>query len=506
MKGNVARILAVALVGPPFVVGLTGVGVPLPVAIAVAATIAAVVVWRSRVALADLHRTLPSIAGRIVFLVALALATFYIVQLSRFMYDETRADLSVLPGREFFRTHSCLSSYTEADRFAVAGSNIYDPAQYAIVPQPGEFKDKFIGPFVIDFYQYPPGFLLLPRVASEAGLDFFATRRVWFAVQAMLLFAAMVGLARWVGGACGAVVLLLVPFVWLAPTTRLTFQVGNFQLTAFAVAILAMLAFERRRSWAGGLALGFVTVGKIFPGALAVPLVAQRRWSALGWTAAWIVALTLLAWLVIGGKPFVDFFHYQLPRIQSGEAFFWIEFPQFAPVNESLYGLITKLRVLGLPGTSHAMGNAVATVYAVLLIPIGFLAGVRLRRIAATMDPGVVRLRQAQVWLALLNLASFRSPFVPDGYGFIGTLWLLTLVAAESRRRWSAWVAFAALGVAFCLILDGGLVPVPVPAWMALGTLAVQVTAIALNVTAAVTPHRRAAVFSPESSAPGVCA
>ena len=505
MKGNVTQILAVVLVGPPFVVGLTGVALPLPIALAVVASIAAVVMWQSRVALADLRRALLSIAGR-VFLVALALATFYNVQLSRFMFDENRSDLSVLPGRQFFREHSCLSSYTEANRFAIAGANIYDPAQYAIVPQPGEFKDKFIGPFVIDFYQYPPGFLLLPRIASKVGLDFFATRRVWFAVQATLLFVAMVCLARWIGGTRGAVVLLLVPFAWLAPTTRLTFQVGNFQLTAFAVAILAMLAFERRRSWVGGLALGLVTVGKIFPGVLAVLLVAQRRWSSLSWTALWIVALTLMAWAVIGGKAFVDFFHYQLPRIQSGEAFFWIEFPQFAPVNESVYGLITKLRVLGLPGTSQAVGNAVSTVYAVLLIPIGILAGVQLSRIAGRFDPNLVRLRQAQVWLALLNLASFRSPFLPDAYGFIGTLWLLMLFAAENRRRTSTWIAFAALGAAFCLILDGGPVSVPVPTWMALGTLAVQLTAIALNVTAVVAPHRRAAVFSPAPAAPGLCA
>ena len=47
-----------------------------------------------------------------------------------------------------------------------------------------------------------------------------------------------------------------------------------------------------------------------------------------------------------------------------------------------------------------------------------------------------LRLRTAQVWLGLLSLASFRSPFVPDAYALIGTLWLLTLMAAEGH--WQA--------------------------------------------------------------------
>ncbi len=492
MKSNVAHVLAVALVGPPFAVGLTGAGVPLTAAIAIAASLGAFVLWRSRARFAYIFEALPNMAARAVLLVAVALATFYSIQLSRFMYDETRSDLSVLPNREFFRTHSCLSSYTEADRFAEAKANIYDPAQYVLIPQPGEFKDKFIGPFVIDLYQYPPGFLLLPHVASKAGLDFFATRRLWFALQVMLLFAAMVSLARWVGGTRGTVLLLLIPLVWLAPTTRLTFQVGNFQVTAFAVSILAMLVFERGTKWLGGLALGFVAISKIFPGVLSVLLLGQRRWRAVAWTAAWAIALTVLAWLVFGAKPFVDFFQYQVPRIKSGEAFFWIEFPQFAPVNQSVYGLVTKLRVLGVPGMSQAVGNFASSAYALLLIPLAVLAGVQLHNMAAReMEPSLLRLRNAQVWLALLSLASFRSPFVPDGYGYLGTLWMLTLIAAERDRTVTAWIVFAVMGAAFCLILDGGLVPVPVPMWMLLGTLALQLMAIGLNVVAAVKPQRR---------------
>jgi hypothetical protein len=90
-------------------------------------------------------------------------------------------------------------------------------------------------------------------------------------------------------------------------------------------------------------------------------------------------------------------------------------------------------------------------------------------------------MRQAQVWLALLTLASFRSPFVPDAYGFIGTIWLLTLIAADSRWRGYMWVACGGAMTAFSVVFDGSLAT-PVPTWVILLTLAIQLAAIGLNV------------------------
>ena len=93
------------------------------------------------------------------------------------MIDATRSDLSVLPNRKFFREHACLSSYTEAARFAAAGLNIYEVQRYVDIPKPGEFKDRYIGPISVDIYQYPPTFLVLPYPALAAGLDFFTVRQ-----------------------------------------------------------------------------------------------------------------------------------------------------------------------------------------------------------------------------------------------------------------------------------------------------------------------------------------
>jgi hypothetical protein len=40
------------------------------------------------------------------------------------------------------------------------------------------------------------------------------------------------------------------------------------------------------------------------------------------------------------------------------------------------------------------------------------------------------RLEQAATWLAILTMAAFRSPFVPDHNGLFAPLWLWSLIAA----------------------------------------------------------------------------
>ncbi len=483
MSRFLLAVLASALAGPPLAVGLTGLGLAWPAAALVTATAAAVAIWKERRGAQEILASIRRRPALLLLALALAAATHYNVRLSRFMYDGTDASTSVFPERRFFRQHSCLSSYTEAARLAPSGVNIYETHHYVEEPRPGEFKERFIGPFEVDLFQYPPSFLILPRAAIAAGMDFFHIRRLWFGIQGVLLFAGMAAASSWIGGARGALLLALAPLVWLAPTTRVGLQLGNFHLTAFPVAVLAMIAFERGRAGSGGLALGFNTVSKIFPGILGLLLLAQRRWRAIGWSAAWGIAVTVAAWIAVGTTPFVDFLRYQMPRLESGQAFFWIELPSFPPLNQSIYGLVTKLRALGVPLTGPDAANAASSVYAMLLVPLAAVAGWRLSRLDATgVDPDVRRLRHAQVWLGLLSLASFRSPFVPDAYGLVGTLWLLTLLAAEHPLRARGWAVFASAAAAFAVTLDGGALPDPPPSWAVAATLATQVAAIAVNV------------------------
>ena len=489
--GSLVLVLAACLVGPPLVVGLAAVGVPWQITSALVASSAAVVVWRTAqqaraVGYQRLHW--PAV---IAVVTVLGAATVYTARLSYFMLDETRADLSVLPNRAFFRKHSCLSSYTEAARLAPTGVNIFDPAQYSDPARPGQNAPRFIGPFEVDLYQYPPTFLALARAPIAAGLDFLTIRKLWYAVQSIALFATMVLLARWIGGASGLLVLLFVPVIWVSQTTRLSLQIGNFQLTAFALSVLAMIAFGRGRSGRGGFALAFAAMSKIYPGVLGVLLIVRQQWRAVAWTIAWSAAFTALAWLIVGASPFVDFFRYQLPRIESGQAFPWINDPDVAPINFGVHGLVNKLRLLGLPWTGPAAAGRAASLYAVLLLPLAAVAAWRLRQLdTATMDAERVRLRQAQVWLGLLSLASFRSPFVPDAYALFGTLWLLTLVAAEGHWQWRAQIALVVGAAIAMIVLDGGPITVPVPAWILMVTLVVQIAAIAFNAAIVLTPGR----------------
>jgi hypothetical protein len=370
--------------------------------------------------------------------------------------------------------------------------NIFDVAHYADPARPGTAAPRYIGPFEVDLYQYPPAFLLLPRSVVAFGVDFFTIRRVWFAIQSAVLLAGLTLVARWIGGRSGLVALLLVPVVWLAQPTRLGLQLGNFQLTAIPLAVLAMMAFERGRVARGGLALGFPIVSKIFPGVLGIVLAVNRQWRALAWMGGWAVALTLAAWIAVGSTPFVDFVRYQVPRIQSGEAFFWMNAEDAAPINFGVHGLFIKLRYLGLPFTGPVAASRAATLYGLLLVPLAIVAAVRLRALPGSgMTPERARLRQAQVWLALLSLASFRSPFVPDAFALVGTLWLLSLVAAEGDWRTPGRVALIAGALATTVVLDGGVIPLPVPAWIMTSTVLLQLAAYAFNATIALTPSRR---------------
>jgi hypothetical protein len=198
-------------------------------------------------------------------------------------------------------------------------------------------------------------------------------------------------------------------------------QFGNFQLVAVAFGVLAMILFERGKHAFGGALLSFVALSKIFPFVLAGWLLFTKQWRALAWTAVWSALWTVLAFVVVGPKPFDAFVHYQLPRIADGRAFPMLS--SIVPIsqNHSFYGIFVKLRAIGVPG----MTRGVATMGA--WIVTAAIAGVTW--VGAKRDTD--RLARVQLWLALLQLASLRSPFTPNSYALFAPLWLFTLVLAS---------------------------------------------------------------------------
>jgi alpha-1,2-mannosyltransferase len=481
-------LVGLALAAPPFVIGLAALGLPVAGGTIVALGLGGWASWRWHRRLYGLAGVLaasPVLAG--LWLVVSLAASVQGVRVSRFMNDVRRADQSAMPWSAFLCKHSCLSAYTEAARLAPTGVNVYDPAVYQDPLGKGDDRERFIGPLVVDRYEYPPPFLLLPRLALVTGADFFIIRRGWFAVQGLLTLAAAWLLAYWIGGRAGMVAALLVPALWLASPNMVTLQIGNFQITAFALSVLAMVAFAGRRRALGGVALGFVTISKIFPGSLGVLLLFQRRWRAALFTAGAAAILTGLALAVLGPRPFLDFFRYQLPRMQSGEALPWIEDPSVALFNCSVYGLVTKLRLLGLPWTGKAAAQHASSVYPILIVGLAFLSARRLNQSEeAGLPRAQVRLRAAQLWLALLTLAALRSPFAPYTYAPFGAVWLLGLLAAEGRHRWWSYGGMAIAAVVFAIerqFPDG-----PIPKSMVLVPLACQLALLAICVWAVVRP------------------
>lgn len=481
------RVLLLAglagVAAPPAAVGLAALGLPMPVAGSLAAGVAGLSVVGA-------WRRLPESIGSPVqgkplvlafWLLLVGVAVVQTVKLSTFMHDADRTDLSVLPERPFFCTHACLSAYTEASRLAPLGANVYDPAVY---------RDRRIGRLEVDLFQYPPAFLLLGGSLRALSEDFFVNRAVWFALQSLALLAVMLALALWIGGTAGAWAAWLIPAVWAAPPILLALQLGNFQPSAFGWSMGAMLLAASGWAVAGGALLGFCAAGKLFPGVLVLYLAARQQWKPVVATAAWALAWLLVAIAWFGLKPQWDFLLYQLPRIQSGEAFFWIDDPTAQAINFSVYGLVVKLRAVGVPGMTRAFGNTLASIYGAAVLALAAYVGWRSRR--ADLNHVASRLPEAMIWLALLNLGSLRSPFVPDAYALVGTLWLGSLLVARQRRLTPlALVAAAVSWFAFSRVFDG-LLPdgASPPTWVVATTLVVQLAAVAVNVVVVVVASR----------------
>ena len=132
---------------------------------------------------------------------------------------------------------------------------------------------------------------------------------------------------------------------------------------------------------------------------------------------AGLVALSLLD---TGRTPYHAFLSH-LPRLLGGEAFPAFRNPVSIAKNYSVPGMVFKLQLFGLPGTSFEAMRIVGWIYTLVAVAATVVLAIQARS----------RDKQPIVWLAILILASLRSPFLP-GYGVLPALWLLTLLAATA--------------------------------------------------------------------------
>ncbi len=409
------------------------------------------------------------------FLLALA-AVGQLGRVSAFMADPSRLWGAPFPDPNLAK-HQCAAAYVHAaDLSRRAEPNLYEEKFYPAFqtkegqPPPSgvESPVAHLGASVEDPYEYPPQFLLLPRMALALTNDYLVIRTAWFVIQALALLAAAALVATWIGGREGLLAMLLVPALMASLPTLLNFQFGQFHSMTVILALLAMIAFEEKQPIAGGALLGWALVSKLFPGLLLIYLAARGRWREIGWTLGFALGFTLLALAVLGWAPYGAFLSYHLPRIASGEAFSFVDRQGvfYTARNLGIFGLIGKLGLLGLPGMTRGVASIVSWLYTAVLLALAWRAGRQERS----------HLAAAQLWLALLNLGALRSPLAPSAYTTVQTLWLLALLAPEIRGR----IALG-IGVFLAWNLIMGLPPLPPTGELVVG-LVTQLLVLGINV------------------------
>ena len=346
--------------------GLTG---SLPAALAVSAVIttASWLALRRRLTALD-----EGAAGRALLLlsgVATALAILQLTRLTVFTVAPTRDDFALVPSSDFSRHHYCGTAYFVAGGIAREATNVYDNAIYDHPDSVATAKRKprTIDGFNVDVYEYPPPFLLLPRMVMHVAPDFTHFRMVWFGLSSATLLLAMLLTAAALPRARATRAVLLMPLVWAGMGTIAGLQMGNFQVMTLAISMAGMALFSRRHDAAGGALLGFAVASKLFPGMLVLYLAVRRAWRPVVATCLAGLLFVLLALWDMGLAPFSAFVHH-LPRLLSGEAFAAFRNPAAMAANQSIPGMVFKLRFFGLPDAGFGGAKLVGWIYTVIAV------------------------------------------------------------------------------------------------------------------------------------------
>jgi hypothetical protein len=432
-------VAGLLLLGPPLVVGAIGLGLSPALAWLVPVGAALAAWWSGRVPAlpATEVRAHPVLA--LLWIAAFAVAVTFSIRTSLYAHFPDQTRFSVAPGDLFREEHLCMTAYAEAARFLrVPGTNVYDPELY----RPNEVPRR-IGRFTVDYYHYPPPFLLLPSAVRLVAPDFFDFRRVWFALQTIVMMALWPAVAWWVGGSTGrrfalaGIVLVALPVTWAS------IQVGNVQTTIVAVALAGLMAAASRREAAGAVLLTAATLGKIFPGLLLAHVLTWWRPGFAAWSAAAAVGFVAVTATIFGVGIFHSFLFGELPRMLSGASFSQTELPWTSAVNQSIYGFTVKLRTLGVDVLDRDTGKAVTRAIVVLIGLATVVVGARIVRPAA-VKTSAERLGVLVIGFAFLNAASLISPFVGGAYGAVYTIWLGGLLAVADIPRTVRLAVFAA--------------------------------------------------------------
>lgn len=453
-------VLLLAIVPPVFFALLaSGVNIIFAILITVAVVIPLVMIGRrlNRFSYLNDPNTNPKdlLKYKLTFAIWLMLSLytcFQMIVLSGFMADIEKTEWMVNPSmREFddpklaepfFPKHNCFTSYMVAAHLLTTDvENIYDKKYYRDAEVNTPIHETIDERLEVDQYQYPPQFLILPRLLMATGGDFFSWRAYWHVFTLFVFTVTAFSLAHWLSGDCFNVYWFIWPVVLIAPVTQGSLQIENVHLLMITLSIASMLLFEHRRNVPGGLILGFVVVSKIFPGVLIVFLLVRKKWRAVVWTVTAMMGYTLIALLWFGWQPFESFINDQLPMLVNGEAF-WFAFEYLKPMmeNSSIVGISYKLEKLGVLSNPALISKILVWLFTGLIFFVLYLVRSRkdINNIADKSNEQIhaARLSLVKIWLVLIILAQMRSPFLPGVYGNFAVLWLLALLIPNINVQW----------------------------------------------------------------------
>ena len=436
MTRSITRLFFAAtagiVVGVTLVTAAVGCGAPLALAVGIALLGALAAGWRAAGSRAvdDVAALPPPVLG--LGAVGMAVTLVELARLAVFMIDPAQVAWSIQPGNTWRVRHSCVSAYWVACQEVDDVDDVYRLQRYEPPRDAAGRRQRIVMEgFVLDAYEYPPPFLVLPRMLAREAPTFLRFRTLWFAVQLVAVAAGLVVVARWIGGTAGAVALTLSGFILAPYGVVSTLQIGNAQLAFVTLPMAAMVLFDRRRPALGGVLLAYATVSKLYPALLVLYLLLRRDWRGAAWTVGLGVAIVGLSLADVGWAPYLAFLDH-LPRLLSGEAFPAMAIPEGMSLNQSVPGLPMKLALFGLAPATLAWARVAGWIYTPLLL----WATIRLARGRFGRDDAPI------AWLTVIMLATYRSTFLPQ-YGVFPALWLVVLLAARFRDRPAALIALA---------------------------------------------------------------
>jgi hypothetical protein len=354
---------------------------------------------------------------QILSIIGIVLALVQLVRLTGFMIDPTKPNLSTIPWSRWEIMHNCLTAYFVAAQSVKSVPDIYSNSLYSMPDDDPKSirKPRLIGPFRVDVFEYPPPFLLLSRAISFTD-DFLRVRSLWFGLNSIVVLIAMLMVARSLGSIIGTRAQLLIPVVFAGIPTVNTLQKGNVQLLIVAISMIAMVLIARKKILSGSVLLAYATASKIYPGMLIVYLLVRRQWRAIICTAIAGIAIALITLYTFGMQSYEVFLKH-LPGVLGGEAFPALRNPHAMAINVSIPGIIFKLKLFGLQGMGFPASKIIGWIYTLFLLVIIYVVARR-------------KNHNPLAWLAILILATLRSPFLPVSYATFPPLWLLSLVIA----------------------------------------------------------------------------